>query len=160
VLIDLPIQRPATTRKGFSLIEVIIAIAIAGIAFMVLTQTFVNILQTLDSLESKSDREKHIRFVRSVVIAEPELDEFESGDSIETLDFGTATWFADVEPTGVVDLFRANLEIEFDNPDGEPFTYSETLYLLRPTWSDPIERSSLLTDIQQEIEEQARRRDW
>lgn len=149
-------------NRAFTLIEVVIAIAIAGIAFTVLTQTFVNVLETLDSLESQSDREQHIRFVRSQVIATPDLDDFEQGDTIETLDFGTATWSATVEPTRIVDLFRARLTIEFANPDGEPFTFEETLLLLRPTWSsaDPIASSALLSEARTEIENAAMNRNW
>lgn len=145
--------------SAFSLVEVLIAIAIAGIAFSVLTQTFVNILETLDSLEGQSDREKHIRFVRSQIIQESDRDTFEQGDSIETLDFGTAEWAAEIEATEVVDLFRVDLEIEFENPEADPFTYREILYLLRPTWSD-FERSSILSDARSAIENANFDRDW
>jgi prepilin-type N-terminal cleavage/methylation domain-containing protein len=149
-----------THAKAFSLIEVIIAIALAGIAFTVLTQTFVNILYTLDSLESQSDREKHIRFVRSQIIMIDDRDEFEEGETITTLEFGEAEWEAEITETAVVDLFKADVRIKFENPDGEPFMWEETLFLLRPTWSDPIERSALLTEIKTDLDDADRQRDW
>ena len=68
---------------------------------------------------------------------------------------------AEIEETETVDLFRLILDIEFENPDGEdPIAYNEVLYLLRPTWGDSFERSSLLSDVRKEIEDEARRRDW
>ena len=54
--------------SGFSLIEVVIAIAVAGISFFLLTETFFNILLTLDSLEAQSDYQKDVRFVRREII--------------------------------------------------------------------------------------------
>jgi prepilin-type N-terminal cleavage/methylation domain-containing protein len=150
------------TRKGFSLIETVIAIAIAGIAFFMLTETFFNVLLTLESLESESDYQKDVRFVRSQIIQLAERDEVEEGGEITTLDLGEAVWRAEIESTETVDLFRLILEMEFSNPDGEePIEYQEVLYLLRPTWAeDSFERGEILADVRQEIEAEARRRDW
>ena len=147
-------------RQGFSLIEAVIAIAIAGVAFIVLTETFFNVLLTLDSLETESDYEKDVRFVRREVIQIPDRDELEDGGEITTLDLGKAEWMATIEETETVDLFKLDLEIEFENPEGEPIAYRETLYLLRPTWSDPIESSAILSEVRDRIEERDRRRDW
>ena len=154
------IHKEARRSKGFSLIEVVIAIAIAGIAFFVLTETFFNVLLTLESLESESDYQKDVRFVRREIIQIADRDELEEGGEITTLDLGKAEWRVEVEALDVVDLFRVDLEIEFENPEGEPIDYSEVLYLLRPTWSDPIESSSILSEARDRIEEQNLRRDW
>jgi prepilin-type N-terminal cleavage/methylation domain-containing protein len=145
---------------GFSLIEVVIAIAIAGFAFFALTQTFFNILLTLDALESESDIQKDIRFVRRQIIQIQEREDLEDGGEIPTLDLGAAEWTAELEETTVVDLFRLDLSVEFENPEGEPIPYNETLYLLRPTWSDPIDSSEILAEAKDRIEEKIRDRDW
>lgn len=139
-----------------------IAIAIAGIAFFMLTETFFNVLLTLESLETESDYQKDVRFVRSQVIQLAERDEIEEGGEITTLDLGEAVWRAEIESTETVDLFRLLLEMEFANPEGEEsIEYRETLYLLRPTWAeDSFERGEILADVRQEIEAEARRRDW
>ncbi len=149
-----------SSSRGFSLIETIVAIAIAGFAFFMLTETFFNVLLTLESLEEQSDYQKDVRFVRSQIIQLADLEEVESGGEITTLDLGEARWEAEVEETETADLFKLLLEVEFENPSGEPIEYQEMLYLLRPTWSDPIERSSLLSDVRIEIEDEARMRDW
>jgi len=149
------------SSTGFSLIEAVIAIAIAGIAFFMLTETFFNVLLTLEGLESETDIQKDIRFVRSQIIAIADPDELEQGGEISTLDLGEARWDAEFEETETVDLFKLILEIEFSNPEGEePLLYREELFLLRPTWGDSFERSALLSDIRKEIEDEALRRDW
>ena len=156
----IPVNSKASRRPGFSLIEVVIAIALAGIAFIVLTETFFNVLLTLDRLETESDFEKDVRFVRRQIIQISDRDEFEEGGEITTLDLGTAEWNAEAEETETVDLFKVNLEIEFENPEGDPIDYVETLYLLRPTWSDPIESSAILSEVRDRIEDRNRDRDW
>lgn len=147
-------------RRGFSLIEVVIAVAIAGIAFFVLTETFFTVLLTLEGLESESDYQKDVRFVRRQVIQIADRDELETGGTVTTLDLGEAEWFAEIEETEIVDLFKLRLEVEFENPDGEPINYTEVLFLMRPTWSDPIESSAILSEVRDAIEEEARKRDW
>lgn len=155
---------PATIRSrnssGFSLIEVVIAIAVAGIAFFVLTETFFNVLLTLDGLESQSDYQKDVRFVRREIVQIADRDELEDGGEITTLDLGEAVWEVELEETEIVDLFEMSLFIEFENPNGSPIEYREILYLLRPTWSDPIESSAILSDVRDRIEENNLRRDW
>lgn len=146
--------------SGFSLIEVVIAIAVAGISFFLLTETFFNILLTLDSLESQSDYQKDVRFVRREIIQIADREELEDGGEITTLDLGRAVWQVELEETEIVDLFQVDLSIEFENPEGEPIEYREKLFLLRPTWSDPIESSAILSDVRDRIEEQNLRRDW
>ncbi|MCC5807688.1 MAG: prepilin-type N-terminal cleavage/methylation domain-containing protein [Opitutales bacterium] len=148
-------------HAGFTLIEALIALAIAGLAFAVLTQSFANTLTALRLMEIEADRQGDIRFVRSIAIMEPDLDEFERGDTIETLDRGRATWRGMVEPTTVPDLFRVRLTIEFENPEGGlPIEHEETFFLLRPTWSDPVDRSSLLSEMKDSVEFERGFLDW
>lgn len=151
-------ERPSS---GFSLIETLVAVAIAGIAFFVLTETFFNVLLTLEALESEADYQKDIRFVRSQVIQIADRDELLDGGEIQTLDLGEATWDADLAPTDVLDLFALDVYIRFENPEGDPFEHEERLYLLRPTWAeDGFDRSELRADIQRELEAKDRDRDW
>lgn len=156
----IPASPSKLSRNGFSLIEVVIAISVAGISFFLLTETFFNILLTLDSLESQSDYQKDVRFVRREIIQIADREEVEDGGEITTLDLGEAVWEVALEETEIVDLFKVELFIEFENPEGEPFEYRENLYLLRPTWSDPIESSAILADVRDRIEEANLRRDW
>ncbi|MEX0331347.1 MAG: PilW family protein [Puniceicoccaceae bacterium] len=155
-----PVIHKPSQSSGFSLIEVVIAVSLAGIAFFVLTQTFFNVLLTLESLESQSDYQKDVRFVRREIIQIADRDDLEQGGEITTLDLGQASWLVEIEETEIVDLFKVMLEIEFENPEGEPIEYQEVLYLMRPTWSDPIESSAILSEVRDAILEENLRRDW
>lgn len=139
-------------KTGFSLIEIIVAIAIAGMAFAVLTQTFVYTLEALSGMKNQNHQQPDTRFVRSQVIMEPDRDTFERGGDLETLNMGTVRWEAIVEETRTVDLFKVHLRMEFNPPDRDRFVEEETLWLLRPTWSDPMDRSSLLEDARRELD--------
>jgi general secretion pathway protein I len=140
------------SRRGFSLIEVVIAVALFAMAATILSSSFVNALLARDKSQSNDVRDADIRAVRLQLLLEPNLEDAEQGDRYETLNNGEATWRAEIEPMEVVDLFHVEFFIEFLDPqEGQYPTYQETLYLLRPTWSESGERSALLEDKKQAL---------
>ena len=162
---DLSKQQPPTTnnfqrttphllrRRAFTLIEVVIALAIFAGAAVALSQAFTNALLAREHGVSNDNYDADIRTVRMQLLLEPELEAAEDGGEIETFKNGEASWQAKIEPTDVVDLFRVEFQIQFSEPEkGQDNAYSETLYLLRPTWSEADERSELLADKKDELE--------
>lgn len=139
--------------RGFTLIEVVIALAIFAGAAVVLSQAFTNALLAREHGVSNDNYEADIRTVRMQLLLEPELEAAEDGGEIETYSNGEASWEATIQATNVVDLFQVELQIQFSEPEeGQDNSYSETLYLLRPTWSEADERSDLLADKKDELE--------
>ena len=135
------------SRSGFSLIEVVIALALFSIAAVVLSDTFVNTLLMRERGVSNDARNRDIQAVRMQLLLEPNREDAEDGGKYETLSNGSANWEAEIEPTNVIDLFQVNFRIEFQDPqDEQDPSYQETLYLLRPTWSESDERSDLLQE--------------
>jgi len=133
--------------RGFTLIEVVIAVALFAMATTILTSSFVNALLASERSQSNETRAADIRAVRLQLLLETNLEDATAGDLIETLGNGEAIWQAEIEPTEVVDLFRVQLSIEFQDPqEDQNETHQESLYLLRPTWSEQAERSALLED--------------
>jgi general secretion pathway protein I len=138
---------PRRTVSAFSLIEVVVALALFAMASVVLTSSFVNALLAREHGQSNDVRHADIRAVRMQILLQPNLEDAEDGDRYETRNNGMATWEASIEPTNVIDLFQVELRIEFSEPqDEQEATHIETLYLLRPTWSESDERSELLQD--------------
>jgi general secretion pathway protein I len=141
------------TADGFSLIEVVIALALFAMAAVVLNSSFVNALLARERGLSNDRLNADIRAVRLQLLLESNLEDAEDGGRYETLNSGTANWEASVEPTNLIDLFHVQLQIEFSDPqDDQAATHTESLYLLRPTWSDSDERSKLLQDKKDELE--------
>jgi general secretion pathway protein I len=141
------------TADGFSLIEVVVALALFAMAAVVLNSSFVNALLARERGLSNDRLHADIQAVRLQLLLEPNLEDVEDGGRYETLNSGTANWEASVEPTNLIDLFHVQLQIEFSDPqDDQAATHTESLYLLRPTWSESDERSELLQDKKDELE--------
>ena len=143
--------------SAFTLVEVLIAVAIFAMAAAILMSAFVNALLSRESAAKYDLLNADIRAVRMQLLLEPNLEDAEDGDEYETVHNGEASWEAQVVPTDVVDLFRVELSIRFSEPpEGQVADYSEILYLLRPTWSESDERSELL-QVKREALEDTRR---
>lgn len=141
------------TADGFSLIEVVVALALFAMAAVVLNSSFVNALLARERGLSNDRLNADIQAVRLQLLLESNLEDAEDGGRYETLNSGTANWKASVEPTNLIDLFHVQLQIEFSDPqDDQAATHTESLYLLRPTWSESDERSELLQDKKDELE--------
>ena len=142
---------------AFTLVEVLIAVAIFAMAASVLMSAFVNALLSRERAVQYDLLNADIRAVRMQLLLEPNLEDAEDGDEYETVHSGEASWETLVVPTNVVDLFQVALSIRFSEPpEGLVADYTETLYLLRPTWSESDERSDLLQDKREALEDTRR----
>jgi general secretion pathway protein I len=104
--------------------------------------------------------EQDMAAIRAQVLQEPELDTIEEGGEAPTVTHGTATWVAEVQPTSTADLFRLSLTIRLPG-DGDTLPereVSQTLFVLRPDWSDPVERDKLREESRKRLEELKRGR--
>lgn len=148
-------------RSGFSLIELLIALGVFAFAMVLISQTFFNILSALQRHEQQKQNINDLRFVRSQALLEADLDTFEDGGEIETLDSGRARWEADVEPTELPHFFRVQLRVMFSGSERTAaWEHAETLYLLRPTWSEAADSSELMARVRERIEDGRNFWDW
>lgn len=143
-------------RVGFTLIEVLVALAIFAIAAVVLGAAYVNLIQTHAALRDRDGREADIAFARDALLIEPDRAKVERGGDVVLPDGRTGNWRATVEPTEVSDLF--DVEIEFSAPPpsgtGEMVRTTSKLRLLRPTWSTAAERKRIRDAARQRIEKE------
>ena len=104
-----------------------------------------NALLAGERSENRHTFQRDLRQVRLQLLLEPDRDAAEQGGSYETYSSGEARWSAEIEETDVIDLFRVELSIAFPTDESSDTEgYSESLYLLRPTWTDELDRSDLL----------------
>ena len=148
-------MKPCAVQRGFTIIEVLVALAILSTGAFVLTFAFANAVNGLQRQKDNSQWENDLQFVRRQVLLAKNMEELEEGDEIETLSSGVITWEAtEIEMAEVIDLFRVTVEYEIeDAPEGYE-QHSEPLYLLRPAWSEgefAADRQELLQDKQEKI---------
>lgn len=132
-------------RAAFTILEVMVALAIFAIAVMVLAGAYVNVLNSVEGAKLDQSLEQELAFVRSQVLLEPDLATVEAGGEVPTGTHGNATWSAEVSHTNVADLFRVDLTVSLEG-DGKAVAAreeKETLFLLRTSWSQPVDRDAL-----------------
>jgi general secretion pathway protein I len=139
-------------HSGFTLIEVLVALAIFAMAAVVLGATYVNALNAYQAAGRRNEYDADLRFVRAALLTEADRDKAEGGGDLDLGGSKRAHWQADIAPTDTVDLFSVTWSCEIVDPArSKPYHASETFLLLRPTWSDPVERTKLLDLVKQRI---------
>jgi len=138
--------------RGFTLIEVLVSLAIFALAAVVLSVAYLNIIGSYRGLGERQQSEEDWKWLRSVVLVEPDREIVEQGGRLSLPDGRQVTWTAKIESAGVADLFRLTLEAESAGTGGrEGWNRREAVQLLRPAWSDPAERDRLRDQTRQRI---------
>jgi general secretion pathway protein I len=129
---------------GFTLIEVLVALAIFALSGLMLASAYVNVLSAQQAALHRADLGADLRLVREALRAEPVREKVEAWNQLTLPDDRSARWQATLTPTPVADLFDVTLEVEFTTGGGgKTTTVTETCRLLRPTWSQGAERETL-----------------
>lgn len=153
--------RPREGRRAFTLLEVLLALALFAGAVVVLASSYLNIITSLEAVKTDRAFDQEVRWVRDQVFQEPDLKELEKGGELRTADGGAVRWQASVFPAAVADLFTVELHVEMTAEKSGKSTqreHTERLTVLRPSWSEPVERSKLFEEAKQRIEEDRQRR--
>jgi general secretion pathway protein I len=138
--------------RGFTLIEVLVSLAIFALAAVVLSVAYLNIIGSYRSLGAQHQSDEDWKLLRAVVLTEPELAKVEEGGRITLPGGRQLNWKAKAEPTHVADLFQLTLEAEVPaSGDMEEWKQRQVLHLFRPGWSDPAEREELREKTRQRI---------
>ena len=151
--------RSRTSEGGFTLIEVLVSLALFALAAVVLSVAYLNIIGSYRALGSQHNAEEDWKLVRAVVLTEPELEKVEQGGRLPLPDGRQLQWTAQIEPTNVADLFRLTIEAETASGGAglEAWKRSQVLHVLRPAWSDPAERERLREITRQRVAREEQR---
>jgi len=141
--------------RGFTLIEVLVSLAIFALAAVVLSAAYLNIIGGYRAMGSRHQAEEDWKWLRSVVLAEPERQNIEQGGQLSLADGHQVVWSAKIEPAGVADLFQLTVEAEAKGSGSQDaWKRRESFHLLRPAWSDPAERERLRDKTRQRVEQE------
>jgi len=131
-------------RRGFTILEVLIALAIFAGAAVLLGATYLNVLSGYALIEHEGDYQNEVKFARAVLLAEPDLDTALKGGEFEAAGGRHVSWKATVDPTEEADLFTVTFDCEITaNELKHPVHTTDIFRLLRPTWSKVDERDKL-----------------
>ncbi len=141
-------MKRAHTQSGFSLVETLVAIMIFIVTVGVLAQSLSIALNAIANMEITQGREHDYQFVRDQVLTISDTQSLSLGGDAQTPNAGQAHWDAETETTETPDLFQLTLKISLDGTSGvPPESSNQTVYVLRPQWSETDDESSLLSDI-------------
>jgi len=139
-------------RDAFTLLEVIVALAIFALGAVVLGAAYVNVLNAYAVVARGNQTDEDVRFARSLLLAEPDRNKAEQGGDFASAGGRQVKWHATIENTATADLFTVNFVCELGAVAGEDSqTVKEIFSLMRPTWADPAENTKLKQDMQDRI---------
>ena len=131
-------------RRGFTILEVLVALAVFAGAAVLLSATYLNVLNGYRLIEHESDYQNEIKFARATLLAEPDLDTAVKGGDFEATNGRHVSWKASVDPTETADLFTVTFECEISAAEMKQTLHTtDTFRVLRPTWSKVDERDKL-----------------
>lgn len=150
-------NRRGFTVRGFTLIEVLVSLAIFALATVVLAAAYLNVLGGYQSVARRQQGEENWKLVRAAVLSESERAKLEEGGRLPLVDGSNLRWTVKIEDTAVADLFAVTVHAEPEAATGsENREREQKLMLLRPAWSDPVERGRLRAATQERLGKQRR----
>ena len=140
-------------RRGFTLLEVVVALAVFALAAIVLGAAYVNVLTAYETVQRGPQTDEDVRFARAQLLAEPDHDKAEKGGDFATAGGRQVKWHATIEATTVGDLFNVTFTCELGDAgaSGGASTVTEHFMVMRPTWGDPTVNTKLKQDAQDRI---------
>lgn len=144
---------PVRSRRGFTLVEVLVALCIFAMAAVVLGSSYLNVLISYDVLSRGMQINEDIAFARQQVLRESDRKKLEQGGEFDTASGRRARWSVEIVQTLMPDVFTVAFTCEITEPSRpEAEKTVQTFTLLRPTWSiDAGERGKLKEDVKTRI---------
>lgn len=132
-------------RRAFTLVEVLVSLAIFALAAVVLSAAYTNVLLARQAMRQVDIEDEAFTRSRAALLETAGLEDAKIGGEIDLSDGRKAQWATEIEPTQVSDLFSVTLTVDASEGGGgntQP-SRTETFYLLRPSWSVSSERTQL-----------------
>jgi len=141
-------------RRGFTLLEVLIALVVFATAAVALAAAYLNVLSAYHFANYVDAHGEDVRFARAQMLAEPDRTKAEDGGDFET-SAGRVSWKAKIAPTNTADVFEVTFTCDIaDSSAKEPSRpVVETFFVLRPSWSEGVDSAKLREKAKERIVE-------
>lgn len=148
------------SRSGFSLLEVLVALALFAILSAVVAQTSANLIQSRLALSSTRDCEGAItRWAINTILKIETREAMESGGILSLPNGNSIHWDAGVTAVEMIDVFTLDLTLEYRNrPTSKESTRTLSTTIHRPGWMTPQEREAVMRERQDKWETLSRER--
>ena len=133
----------SVNRRAFSLIEVLVAVALFGIAVSSLMFAVSNLMLGIERVADAPADDAEVRFVMSLVLKLPSASALEASGSCSLPDGTRMRWKGALSKTETLDLHQLDLELHKEERRGERLIKVRRL-VYRPAWSEPIYRGELV----------------
>lgn len=154
---------PIALSRGFTIAELLVALAIFSLAAVVLGRTVVDSLQSLER-GSRDPYHEVMRAVRQEIRSLPSREALEAGGEMQ-VPFLVATergletevarvrWEAEIAPTPVLNVFAVELTVFVEGGEQSSVRREKTLYIYQSRWVDPEEQRAILEAKEEEFSE-------
>lgn len=130
--------------SAFTIIEVLIALAIFALAAVLLGSSYLNVLNSYELANRVLHRNDDVRFARDTMLAESDPEVVVKGGDFDGGNSRRVSWKAKLETTETTDVFLVNFECEITAPElRQPERVVETFRVLRPSWSKADEKDKI-----------------
>ncbi|NBX60385.1 MAG: prepilin-type N-terminal cleavage/methylation domain-containing protein [Opitutaceae bacterium] len=102
----------ASLIRGFTLIEVLVGLAIFALAALLLAAAYVNTLTAYATVARRNEHAQDWKLVYVGLLAEPDREIIEKGGELILPDNRRARWSAQITPAPVADLFQVSLQCD------------------------------------------------
>jgi prepilin-type N-terminal cleavage/methylation domain-containing protein len=142
-----------TKNKGFTILEVLVAVVIFAGAATVLVASYVNILSNFEASRVKTNFDEELAYVRSEFQIISDIEEATDGREFDMGNGVQGQWYSEIEMTEIPNLFSVNLVVDMTDSEGERQQLNQQFYLLRPTWGEPDEVDKARQDMQERMQD-------
>jgi hypothetical protein len=119
------------------------ALVIFAMTAVVLGSAYLNVLNSYQAAQRTNANEDAIDFAKSQLLVITDLATAETGQEFDDGE-RHVKWTAEIAPTSTTDLFTVTFTCVVNDPAaGGEKTTKDTFMLMRPTWSDATERTTL-----------------
>jgi general secretion pathway protein I len=131
-------------RSAFTLVEVLVSLAIFVLAAIMLGGSYVNVLGGYEAASKAGQTDQDVRFARAALLTESDPEVAVKGGDFDTANQHHVRWTAEIQPTETTDVFDVVFACEITGADlKKPERVQQRFRLLRPTWAKDADRNKI-----------------